>query len=71
MTIFILNRGGGNNFALVKQSLWTLLNVRKDVATHIDTQATYIVQSTISMQGMLMLGGLEACPQENFEKQVF
>ena len=56
---------------MVRQNLWTLLNVQKNVATHIDTQATYIVQSTISMQGMLMLGGLEACPQENFEKQVF
>ena len=41
----------------------------ENVATHIDTQATYIVQSTISIQGMLMLGSLEGYHQYNFEKQ--
>ena len=43
----------------------------ESVSTHINTQATYIAQSTISMQGMIMLGDLGGCSQENFEKQVF
>ena len=36
------NRGRGSNFTLVKQNLWTLLNVQKNVATHTDTQAIYV-----------------------------
>ena len=46
------------------------LECMENVATHIDIQATYIVQSTISMQGMLMLGIWEHAPQEIFEIQV-
>ena len=44
------------------------LNVWKNVATHIYTQATYIVQRTISMQGMLMLRDLGVCPPGKFWK---
>ena len=42
----------------------------ENVATHIYTQATYIVRSIISMQGLLMLGDLRHGPQENFGKQL-
>ena len=40
----------------------------ENVATHIYTRATCIAQSTITMQGMLMLGDLEACPLGTFLK---
>ena len=43
-------RGGGSNFTLVRQNLWTLLNVWKNVATHIYTQATYNVATHIYTQ---------------------
>ena len=43
----------------------------ENVATHIDTHATYIVQSTISMQDMLILGDLGACPPEKFLKNLY
>ena len=59
-------RGGGSNFTLGRQNLWTLLNVWKNVDTHIYTQATFTAQSTISMQGMLMLGIWEHAPPGKF-----
>ena len=70
---YIQNSGGGSNFTLVRPNFWTLLNAWKTVATNIYTQlqATCTAQSTISMQGILMLEDLRACAlQENFEKQV-
>ena len=39
------------------------------IRLHMKLELSSIMQSTISMQSMLMLGGLGACPQEMFENQ--
>ena len=64
--------GGRKQFYIGQAESWTLINVWKNVATHIlYTRATCTAQSTISMQGILMLGDLHGyAPQKSFEKQV-
>ena len=59
---FILVQGRRKQFyiiTLVRQNLWTLLNVATEKCSYpyIDTQVTYIVQSTISMQSLLGVWG--------------
>ena len=69
-----MNRGGGSSFTLVRQILqaWTYMCMWKaglpTVFRESDVQVP-IVQSTISLRSMLMLGGSGGMPpQEIFEK---
>ena len=47
-----------------------IIKFLENTVTHIDTQATCIAQSVISMQGMLMLGDLGTCPLENSYSEI-
>ena len=59
----MITQGQKKQFSIGQAESPDTFEYMENVATHIDTQATYIAQSTISMQGILTLGDLEACFQ--------